>query len=92
MLLIPLKLPFLIAACLIWIKTDNEKFAAAAWGLCSFIIAFAMHGVTAAMPYYGIVAFLIAWGVFIGLTFLYNSVWYWPAAVLGAVVMMTFSP
>jgi hypothetical protein len=91
MILIPFKLPFLVAAFWIWAVTGNEKWAAAAWASATFIIKLAVVGLTTSLPTYGILAFVIAWGVFYALSYLRRTVWLWPAGVIGVVGMIAFS-
>ena len=68
MILIPIKVLFLVAAFGIWHTTGNDKFAAAAWALAAFVTNLVIFGVTPSIAYYGIVAFLLAWGLFFGLS------------------------
>jgi hypothetical protein len=91
MILIPFKVPFLVAAFWIWAVTGNEKYAAAAWASATFIIKLAVFGFTTALPMYGILAFIVAWGVFYGLSYLKRTFWLWPAGLLGVAGMIVFS-
>jgi len=91
MILLALKIPFLIGAFWFWFISDDEKMSAAIWALTSFIIKFAILGFTTSLPVYGIVAFVVAWGVFYGLSFLQQTIWLWPASIIGIAAMLIVS-
>jgi hypothetical protein len=91
MILIPFKLPFLVAAFWIWMISGNEKYAAAAWASATFLTKLAMYGFTTSLPMYGILAFVVAWGVFFALSYLRRTFWFWPVGLLGIAGMIVFS-
>lgn len=88
MILIPVKVLFLVSAFGIWDATGNNKFAAAAWALSAFLIKLVILGVTSSIAYYGIVAFLLDWGMFFGLSFLRQPFWLFPASGLGCIILI----
>lgn len=91
MLLLALKMPFLVGAFWVWFLSDNEKLSATIWATSTFLIKFALLGFTSSLPVYGVVAYVVAWGVFYGLSFLHQTLWLWPASLLGVGVMLVAS-
>lgn len=91
MLLLTLKIPFLIAAFTIWLLTDREKTAAAIWGFGSFLLKFIFLGFTVSLPFYGVIAYLVAWAMFYGLSYLEGSLWQWPVSLLAGCILIIFT-
>lgn len=86
-----LKLPFLLAAFMTWRNTGNDKWAAGVRGLGSFAITLFLIGFSGPVALYGIVAFLLAWALFYGLSFLEGSSMLLPAFVVGGAGLLYFS-
>jgi len=91
MLLILLKIPLLLAAFATWRTTGNEKWAAGVWGFGSFATTLFLIGFSGPVALYGIAAFLLAWALFFGLSFLEGSFFVIPAFVVGGVGLLYFS-
>ncbi len=91
MMLALLKVPFLLAAYLTWRNTGNAKWAAGVWGFGSFAMTLLLIGLNGPVALYGIAAFLLAWALFYGLSFLEGSVLTLPAFAIGSAVLLYFS-
>ena len=91
MIFVALKVPFLIASFMVWRNTSNEAFAAAVWGLASFLATFFIIGVTSSIATYGVIAFAAAWVVFLLLRYVDGSMWYLPSAGIAGIALLLFT-
>ena len=88
MLLTLMKIPILIAAFWIWRTTANDIRAAQIWAVGAFITTFAFLGFSGPVALYGAGAFLVAWAIFTGLSYVEGRILFYPLSLVAALILL----
>jgi hypothetical protein len=90
MLLLPFKALFLVAIFGVWNRSGNAIFATGIWAFASFLINVFASGLSVFTCCWSAASFLAALAVFVGLSYIWRSVWMIPGAALGCFILIAF--
>ncbi len=91
MLLLPFKILFLAALFGVWVKTGKVMLTAGVWAIVTFLLNICVSGMSFSAIIWGIASFFVAYGIFLGLSYLQRSFLMIPGGLLGVILLVVLS-